>query len=360
MSQYSNWNLVYILPNLTTSAKFGNETIAIINDHDPMINLLVNADEVKELASKFFSHFSSKLSTSLLIINDSKANKKIIEDGVVAFRNILAISSIIKGFEHRFLSTFNAYPLYSDYFDFYPVTISNGVVFINSPSQRGICHDLSNFQGQANATLDHNVSINPGQYCLLTDRLEQVWKRAFTTNKTIGDYPRRLFRSLEMAYHACAIPNKNDETLYDHGVSASLWVSSFEILAHDGNWSSNKKVLELIGGYEWFSKKKIANKSYKSKFDFKINIVQKLYLQLYDLRNDFIHGNKISKSKIFPFRKRENKSIIYYAPLIYKIALLSYMQNESLKLPDDDEFSNWWIMSDAESKIKEIFLSINK
>ena len=220
--------------------------------------------------------------------------------------------------------------------------------------------ELAIFKGQANASLDHNVSINPDQYFLLIDMLKQIWEKTFSSKTGINSYSRRLFRSLEMAYHACSMPNKNNETIYDHGVSASLWVSSFEILAHDGNRSSIRKVIDLLGSYKWFSKKKISKRSFKSRFQFKINLVQKLYSQLYDLRNDFLHGNKITKSKILPFRKKGNKSFIYYAPLIYKVALLSYLQKKSLKKPGKDEFSNWFILSDAESSIKEIFLSIKR
>ena len=62
--------------------------------------------------------------------------------------------------------------------------------------------------------------------------------------------------------------------------------------------------------------------AYGRRNDF-ITIVSKLYKDIYDARNTFLHGNRLSISCIYPFKNPKQKSLNVYAPLIYKVALLS-------------------------------------
>jgi hypothetical protein len=131
-----------------------------------------------------------------------------------------------------------------------------------------------------------------------------------------------------MAYHATAMPFKNHSTPNDFGTSASLWVSAFEILSHPRKGKSDLlSVLNLLGKYGW-AQKQVARKVYKVKHKtgvLKVNIVQMLYKQLYETRNDFLHGNPVTLSRLHPFRNKKIHPITRFAPLIYKVALLAFL-----------------------------------
>jgi hypothetical protein len=177
-----------------------------------------------------------------------------------------------------------------------------------------------------------------------------------------------------VAYQACSIPAKNNQSIYDHGVSACLWVSAFEILSHPMIGNSNKfRVSELLGNYNWQNSIQIIKKSFyrltnANKLDTnseKINLIQRLYFELNNLRNDFLHGNKIKNNSIRPFKKIKNKSFIYYAPLIYKIALISFLEKlDSIKGQEihsiEDELLQRLYRSDYEDPIRKILLDIKR
>jgi hypothetical protein len=134
-----------------------------------------------------------------------------------------------------------------------------------------------------------------------------------------------------MAYIAATMPLRNHSTIYDYGTSASLWVSAFEILAHPGPTKKVKAstVIDLLGEYDWIDKE-IDNREcqifFKKKMN-NVNLVQKLYKELYDTRNDYLHGNPTKMSRLFPFKtsNKETAPITQFAPLIFKIALLCFL-----------------------------------
>jgi len=156
-----------------------------------------------------------------------------------------------------------------------------------------------------------------------------VWKRRFARGRVNEWSTRALFRSLEMAYQATTMPYKNHSTIYDYGSSASLWVSAFEIISHPGQGKANLlSVLDLLGSYQW-NNKVIKKKVYKVKYrgrDHRVNIAQKLYKELYDTRNDFLHGNPVRPNRLHPFKNTNIPRITMFAPLIYKVALLSFLE----------------------------------
>ena len=150
----------------------------------------------------------------------------------------------------------------------------------------------------------------------------------------------RLFSDLEMAYQATTMPFKNHSTIYDFGSSACLWVSAFEVLSHPKTGKADlNTVLDLLGKYQW-NDKKVKRKSYKVKYrgrELSVNIVQKLYKELYDTRNDFLHGNPVKPSRLYPFKNRKVPPITRFAPLIYKVGLLALLGNFKPKSKND----NW-------------------
>jgi len=247
----ANWQILFLLPNLRLSKAIGNDRIAIAPHIDQRIVDIVSTCSVaKCLVENFEDQFGGKVNPALLLIRDNAPDFIRNIETIVGFRNIFALSIIIEGHEHSLTSTFVAHPLYSDYFDFYPVTISrnNDRLKIDSPSVLGVNDKAQDFKGQTAPGLADPGIASPANDLFV--QLEKVWRRRFISRR-LGEWQTRaLFRSLEMAYHATAMPLKNHSTLYDFGTSASLWVSAFEILSHPRKGKADLlSVLNLLGKY---------------------------------------------------------------------------------------------------------------
>lgn len=333
------WIIIFALPDLNLKEAIGNDSIAIVPHND--LRIIENTNQssyAKALVENFKDHFGRKSYPSLLIISgDSPNHLKDNIDAIVAFRNIVALATIIEGHEHRLTSSFVAFPLYSDFFDFYPITISkNDDAFLTqSPSILGYDDEPGKFRGQTSPSLagsDHVRSEPTGD---LFDQLHKAWKRRYLSKKYSEWVTRTLFRSLEMAYQASTMPFKNHSTIYDDGASASLWVSAFEILSHPKKGKANLlTVLDLIGKYDWLEKdlnRRIYVVEYPRKTRNQVNFAQKLYKELYDARNAFLHGNPVTPNRLKPFGRKSAQSITRYAPLLYKIALISFLEQFKTK-----------------------------
>lgn len=326
----TSWEIIFLLSNLGLREAIGNDDIAIVPNGDQRVVEIVSTSSVaKSLVENFQDQFGRAVSPVLLLIRGEAPDFMREIDTLVGFRNIFALSSIIKGHEHRLTSTFVACPLYSDYFDFYPITISrnNDGFITHSPSVFGFDDKAQDFKGQTSPGLAiSGIAARSDDH--LFALLEKVWRRRFISRR-LGEWQTRvLFRSLEMAYQATAMPFKNHSTMYDFGTSASLWVSAFEILSHPRKGKADLlSVLNLLGKYDW-ADKRVKKKAYKIKYrnaPYKVNLVQVLYKQLYDTRNDFLHGNPVTSRRLHPFRNKKAPFITRFAPLIYKVALLSFL-----------------------------------
>ena len=75
------------------------------------------------------------------------------------------------------------------------------------------------------------------------------------------------------------------------------------------------------------------NKSYR------VNLVQKLYCQIYNARNSYIHGNPVKTEDVTPWGKANRHPLYAFAPLIFKVALIS-RTDISYYLDDNDRVFN--------------------
>jgi len=342
-NNHNEWKIIFLLPNLSLDKSIGNDNIAIVPANDPRLEKIVSTNKLaRSLVENFEDQFGRKMHPAVLMIRAKAPEFLILNETIVGFRNIFALSCIIKGHEHSMKSSFVAYPVYSDHFDFYPISLSedNDGFITSSPSIFGFDDDSQCFKGQTSPALINPASINATPDENLFQLLENAWERCFL-NGNFGEWrTTTLFRSLEMAYQASSMPFKNHSTIYDHGSSVSLWVSALEILSHPRKGKADLcSVLNLLDIFEW-KDIKIKKRAYKICFhnrEYKVNLVQKLYKELYDTRNDFLHGNPVSQNRLYPFRKKGRHTIIRYAPLIYKVALLSFLKQHNLRL----KRANW-------------------
>ncbi len=329
----TDWILIFVLHNLSVTEPIGNEFISIVPKSDSRIQSLIPKYEaVKFILNRFSDHFKRKVDPAILIVSKKAPERVLQNDALAAFRNVIAIVNITEAWQ-KYLASGRQYfiPNFSNYFDFYPISPSKDYKhFLTwSPALHGL-DDPKDFRGQTSPEISSSTkSIQSNNK--LEKALLSYWEDMFVKGKENEWVNIVLFRSLEMAYQASAVPFKNGSTLYDYGSCLSLWVSAFEILVHPQTESANcKRVLELLGKAK-FNTKKLKNRYYsiilsgKKQKRERVTLPQKLYYQMHQARNDFIHGNPVVLNDLFP-DKNESKYILnLYAPLLYKVALKVFL-----------------------------------
>jgi len=326
------WTIFFVLPDIKVREPMGNKWISIAPYGDTRVKESVSSSPfARALAKNFKDQFGRTVIPSFLIVADHIPDTVRNVEAIVGFRNIFALSTITRGHEHSLVNKFVAYPLCSDYFDLYPITLSknNDGFLIQSPSRLGFDDEYKKFRGQTNPSLAGQASVSTDTDTGLFNLLLKPWEKRFLRGKSLDWSTTALFRSLEMAYQASTMPFKNHSTIYDYGSSASLWVSALEILSHPRKGKADLlSVLNLIGQFGWNDKtvkKRVYKVSHKQR-DYRVNLPQRLYKELYDTRNDFLHGNPITKNRLYPFKRKDAPAITRFAPLLYKVALLCYLE----------------------------------
>jgi hypothetical protein len=138
------------------------------------------------------------------------------------------------------------------------------------------------------------------------------WERCFANgNESTED--RRLFRALEMARAASKTPGGADASEHDAGRVSALWVSAFEILAHDGHRSDFRRVLSLLNDVKWLSQKlEIKDRTVGKDKQISTNLAGAVYDRLYTARNHFLHGNPVTAQTLMLEKCR--KHVHLFAP----------------------------------------------
>jgi hypothetical protein len=197
------WEIVFALPNLGLNDSIENENVAIVPRHDSRIIEIASENSVsKTFVEGFEDQFRREISPSFLIIQESSPEHIRDISALVGFRNNVAISSIIKGYERSLVNNFGMYTLYSDYFDFYPISITkDGSGFLtNSPSVLGYDGHNKEFIGQTAACLANPAYVKADSASTVYELIEKVWNRRYLRQRQDEWSSRKLFRSLEMAY----------------------------------------------------------------------------------------------------------------------------------------------------------------
>jgi len=354
------WIIFFVLPEIQVRESIGNDLISIAPYDDPRVKECIsNSPYAKALGENFKDQFGRSIVPSFLIVADTIPDRVRDIEAIVGFRNAFALSVITRGHEHSLSSQFVAYPLYSDYFQLYPITISrdNNGFLTQSPSLLGFDDEYEKFAGQTNPSLAGPRGIFTDADTSLFGLILRAWERRFLKGKISDWATTALFRSLEMAYRASSMPFANHATVNDYGTSASLWVSALEILSHPRQGKADLlSVLNMLSQFPW-KNKMVKRRLYKVKYqrkEYRVNLPQRLYKELYDTRNEFLHGNPLTSNRLHPFRQKNRPSITKFAPLLYKVALLCYLEKYRDKRKDRngrkryiDEYLNEESLSEA-------------
>ncbi|TWT52015.1 hypothetical protein [Allorhodopirellula solitaria] len=327
------WDFGYLMPQISFTESIENQSLALVPFSDPRFVAIANScDATNALKSGLTDAFGRDCKSSALLVN-SNAPGNIDFVAVLDFRNAVAISSLIDGFSLQLSGGNAGYPQWSNYFDFYSYTpTTDGNLVGQSLALTGY-ERSEGFAGQTTPYLPPSTSIHPGVDNGVLDALLLQWNRKHL-NKKSDRGTRALFRSLQVASAASRLPGVGTRvpTIHDLGLSVATWVSAFEVLSHPGNGNANKTtVLDCLEDASWMSPKLKArsyqSKSHSGKTVRRINFCQRLYTELYQTRNDFLHGNKVAFKSLFPFRDDRLPSLPAIAVLVYRAALEGFLRH---------------------------------
>lgn len=336
----SSWTFAFLMPHARFDQPVEHGAVALVPPEDErLLTLAQESGAVKALTSNFTDQFGRSINPSAILVR-SDALATIDYYALVSFRNAIALSCIMDGYSYRLTKGNLRYALWSDFFDFYAFTISTDDDLIASSiacTEIDLPHD---FRGQRAPYLPSSKSVLFGTDHAVLEGCLRHWDHRFI-NRRAEWKTRALFRSLELATQASRVPaiGSRHASIQDVGVSMALWVSAFETLGHPRKGGSGLgTVLNMLAQAEWNHpalRAKRFTRKHKGGSE-RLNLIQKLYLELHRARNDFLHGNPVTKYRLYPMKRVDGPALLQIAPLIFRAALMVFLPFRNPRPPKND------------------------
>ncbi|RTL50784.1 MAG: hypothetical protein EKK40_11780 [Bradyrhizobiaceae bacterium] len=327
------WNPIYVLPNLLIKEPIENEYVAIVAPDDARcLEIGKRTDKFIPFLSSFTDAFQHPVKPSVLLTRADAPAWVMSLDAITSFRDSISIAAVTNSRSLTMLYSKVQTYQYSTFFDFYAWTFSKDfdVLTTNNPSLWGM-ERFQDFKGQSTPGLAISQWEALEVDEILLKALLGEWRRRFSSTKPTWR-SLALFRSLNMANAAAQLPGVVDVTPQSLGRSISLWVSAFEILAHPGDRDSGLnevyRVFDKVGWlteacteeiYNCYERRKPKQSSRQR------NLASWIYGQLYHARNDYLHGNPISDSRLIV---ESGRSLFMYTPSLYRLLLTGFLSIE--------------------------------
>lgn len=313
---------------------FDDEYFAVVSPADPRLGEIRSSDPGASRILESFRDETGKPYIPSAIIANRAAPYEVRNSAaaVIDFRNIVAIAALLRSRASILASSRFDEPVFSETFDLHPAQVArSGSVVIDSPgllSSLGKSADL-NFTGSP-------FVIRSAGRVIVDERLFRGLATAWTMYHA-GAPPRddrltSLFRALEIAFVALAVPNKNMGSVHDFGVLIALWVSALEILVVPAGKSSRNRVSKLVTRDPQFS---VATglPVMDARNERLVAFLGSLCDVLYTARNDFIHGNPLSPEVFVPQVQSVKVNLLEVAPVVFRSALAAFLVEV---LPESD------------------------
>jgi hypothetical protein len=335
----AKWELVLALPNLELPHErfgevgfwergiaFDDEYFAIVSPADPRLGEIRSSDPGASRILESFRDETGKPYVPSAIIANRAAPYEVRTSAaaVIDFRNIVAMAALLRSRASVFASSRFDEPVFSETFDLHPAQVGrNGSVVIDSPgllSSLGKSADL-NFTGSP-------FVIRAAGKVIVDERLFRglaaAWTKYYAEALRGDDRLTSLFRALQLAFGALAVPNKNMGSAHDFGVLMSLWVSALEILVLPAGKSSRDRVSKLVKRDPQFS---VATglPEMDARNARLVAFLGGLCDVLYSARNDFIHGNPLSQEVFVPQVQSVKVNLLEVAPVVFRSALAAFL-----------------------------------
>jgi addiction module HigA family antidote len=320
------WTPVVALPNLDMRGTIECQYAALVPPTDSRAAKLRTVHpKLTTFLSKFSEQFGQQIWPSLLLLRADAPRAYYTAEAVTAFRDIISLSVVPYARALR-LRFDRAHALaFTNIFQFYPWMLDKQyeeMISVN-PAQMSF-HLLEEFNGQSfpeqsqTSIMERNIDVP------LAEELLSRWSVRFSNEDKADWKDKALFRSMNMANEAGRIPALTAAVFYDVGRSLALWVSAYEILTHPGGKgeASFATVSAILESVKWLNAKLSAPvHAIPGRNPQKKQLATWICKKVYDLRNDFLHGNDVEPSALM----MNGKVIIDFAACLYRLALTGFL-----------------------------------
>ena len=319
------WTPVLALPNIDMRGTLECDFSAIVSPTDPRVEKLRDAHPMlTTFLSKFSGQFGEEVWPALLLRRTRAPQSYHTAEAVSAFRDIFSMSVVPYARTRRLRFDRPDELVFTNAFQFYPWMLDGrfeDMILIN-PAQMH-AHLLEEFHGQSFPEQSQvSIMLNDIDEPLAEKLLER-WVDRFSERSATWEN-RALFRSLNMANEAGRIPALTASTFYDAGRTLALWVSALEILAHPGGRGKSNfwAVSELLESVKWHDQE-LAARTYTigGQTPRQTQLATWVCRKVYDLRNDFLHGNDVAAGALL----LNSKPVIDFAACLYRLALTGFL-----------------------------------
>lgn len=341
------WGASWVLPNVELRIPLECSYAALVPTNDVRVRALVRRHpNVGKFLRRFTDGFGERVRPSVLLHRENAPPSVLTVGALTGFRDAISISVLSVSHANALLHGRSYGANFSDVFDIHPWGLSNTYDehLISSTPSILATHDLKKFHGQSTGGLSRSV-ISFGDFdATLLSALVARWDALFAgAPNRVEDVA--LFRSLNMANYASRMPGRADATFLDAGRAVALWVSAFEILAHNAG-SGLGHVLKLFADIKWERKElseidRVFKKQKKRVYE--TNLAGELYERLHHVRNQFLHGNPVTPDTLT--LSRCGRSLLNFAAPLYRLALTAALglslESDPPSVDDAEAFSTY-------------------
>lgn len=374
-----DWEIARLLPNLSLPAKdsdawtssaaeTGRATLSL---RSPWIEIMAGDDErlkpflnafptANDLLGAFSDYDATPFVPSVLAVrSDAPIRRQL--DFISSFRNAAASCFVLRARAAVAAEKHGTESSYSDLFDFHPAEIDRkGRVQIHSAA-------LANFVGYPNSlsfgptpALDRRLDLRSCDVTL-SRLLSQAWRTAFVRRRRRREL-LPLFRSLEIAFQAAAIPQKNIGSLYDFGLTLAHWVSALESLLWPVSGRANQRQsLDFLGKIP-IHDRVLAARRFRATHDksLRLNALQKVCTLIYRARNKFLHGDRFHKSDLVPWPKRHARlpdlaAVVYREALRHRLEGIFKQPAPTFQNLDSEAIFEWFREAVYDDALRKVF-----
>jgi hypothetical protein len=298
---------------------------AIVSPTDTRVEKL-RADHPKLTAfiSKFSGQFKTRVWPSLLLLRTDAPKSYYTPEAVTAFRDVISMAVVPYARSMRLRFDRSSGLAFTNTFQFYPWMLDKNYeeMILTNPAQMHV-HLLEEFDGQSFPEQPQASIFERDIDLPLARELLNRWVIRFSEEKPAWK-DKALFRSLNMANEAGRIPALTAAVFYDVGRSLALWVSAYEILTHPGGsrQSNFETVSSKLESVKWYDPKLSAPTcTIRSRKASQRQLATWICKKIYDLRNDFLHGNDVAPSML----TLNGKVIVDLAACLYRLILTGFL-----------------------------------
>jgi hypothetical protein len=342
------WHIALIFPNLSlgTFDGFITDDIAICSvARIPGVIEAHAANQTnQELSKRFQTVFGEKYEPSVLAVatgDDRLLTAETLRD----FRNVCAICAVAGGRSAKLGDGMQWAIHYSDFFQFnHHIAGKDGAILTLDGISRGMDDEIEKYLASAAASIRNPANFSTEIDKPLLATLSKQWRRRHFRRRTTRN-DRQTFRALEIAFQASRYPSDGFVTNNDIGTRIGLWVSAFETLFHPGKRNVDKRdVQAALRSANWTDKEFTQSKysiSYRGN-RLRVTLAEKLYDQLYAVRNDFMHGERPGiLSKRWRFRGKD-APLEFVVPSLFAAALRAKLVHKPDEPYDELADEHFW------------------